>query len=150
MNGQNNPGLTPSEAKEQRKRYVDAFNKTMVEIWTEKIYKLGIIDTGALLKSVRGLPLLLQKDDYTSFTIAEDFLTYGLWQELGTGREVPRGNPGDIGRPKVRERRPWLGPKYYGSVMNLRDFMADNLKENFVGILTEALNTKKLTRKAWP
>lgn len=50
------------------------------------------------------------------------------------GREVPIGNPGDIGHEKVRERRRWFSAKYYSSVMNLRDFMAESLGDEFVGI----------------
>lgn len=51
-----------------------------------------------------------------------------------TGRETPRGNPGDIGRAKKRKKRSWFARKYYGSVMIIRDFMADNLALEFTGV----------------
>ena len=37
---------------EERRKYVTAFNSTMVKIWKERITLLGIIDTGALYRSV--------------------------------------------------------------------------------------------------
>ncbi len=55
------------------------------------------------------------------------FLEYGLWQDYGTGRETPRGNSGDIGRTKVRQRRKWFSRKYYASVMRLKEFYEDNV-----------------------
>ena len=68
------------------------------------------------------------------------FLEYGLWQDYGTGRETPRGNPGDIGRAKKRKRRRWFSRKYYASVMNLREFLEENLGREFCGILSSALS----------
>jgi hypothetical protein len=70
-------------------------------------------------------------------------LEYGLWQDYGTGRETPRGNSGDIGRDKVRQRRRWFSRKYYASVMNLRDFFAENLGKEYQGILSDIFNDKK-------
>ena len=36
---------------EERRKYVTAFNSTMVKIWREQINLLGVIDTGALYRS---------------------------------------------------------------------------------------------------
>ena len=36
---------------EERRKYVTAFNSTMVKIWREQISLLGVIDTGALYRS---------------------------------------------------------------------------------------------------
>jgi hypothetical protein len=48
--------------------------------------------------------------------------------EAGIGQsQIPRGNSGDLGREKVRGRRRWFSRKYYASVMNIKEFFADNL-----------------------
>jgi hypothetical protein len=60
-----------------------------------------------------------------------------LWQDYGTGRETPRGNKGDIGRTKVRQRRPWFSKRYYSSVLNLRDFLGENIGREFQGIMAD-------------
>lgn len=146
MNGNR---LTEQQAADARKKYVEAYNSTMVDIWVERIQKLGVVDTGALIRSVSELPILLLKNDYTDFQISHEFLTYGLWQDLGTGREVYRGNPGDIGRDKIRERRPWFNPKLYASTQNLKEFMADNLKDRVFGIVGSCLDSETFRRLAW-
>lgn len=118
---------------EARKKFVEAWNKTMIDIWQEKIYKYHIIDTGNLYASPKALSIKADGRFY-DITLSQAFLEYGIWQDLGTGREVPIGNGGDIGREKVRQRRPWFSPKYYASVMNLRDFYAESLGYEFVGL----------------
>lgn len=70
----------------------------------------------------------------------------GLWQNYGTGREVPRGNPGDIGRAKVRQKRPWFSRKFYASFMNLKEFMADSIGRQFVDMVSDALDADKMRR----
>ena len=122
--------LTEQQAIEERAKYVAAFNDTMIKIWQEQITLLGVIDTGQLLRSPVGVA----------------FLEYGLWQDYGTGKEVPRGNSGDLGKPKVRKARHWFSRKYYMSVMNIKEFMADSLGRQFQGILAD-LDRKKLGRK---
>ena len=118
---------------EARRKFVEAWNKTMIDIWQEKIFKYKIIDTGNLYRSP--LALAIRADGrFYDITLSQSFIEYGIWQDLGTGREVPIGNPGDIGHDKVRQRRPWFSPKYYASVMNLRDFYAESLGQEFVGM----------------
>lgn len=126
---------------EERRKYVNAFNKTMIAIWRERIALLKVIDTGALYRST--LALSTQMDGkVVDITLSQSFNTYGIFQDSGTGREVPRGNHGDIGRDKVRQRRRWFSTKYYASVMNLKEFMADNLGRDFCGIVANALNDR--------
>lgn len=72
--------------------------------------------------------------------IAQGFLEYGLWQDFGTGKEIPRGNSGDIGREKKRVAKKWFSKKYYASVMRINEFFADNLGQEFVGVLARALD----------
>ncbi len=62
-------------------------------------------------------------------------MQYGLWQDYGTGRETPRGNSGDLGRAKKRQRRRWFSRKYYASVMNLK-----NIGAEFCGIIAATFN----------
>lgn len=131
---------------EARRKFVEAWNKTMIDIWQEKIYKYHIIDTGNLYASPKALSIKADGRFY-DITLSQAFLEYGIWQDLGTGREVPIGNGGDIGREKVRQRRPWFSPKYYASVMNLRDFYAESLGYEFVGLFAN-LDSDDLRRQS--
>ena len=142
MNNPHSPILNPQHnAEAERRRYVTAFNSTMIKIWRERIALLKVIDTGALYRSVLAVGMTAD-GTITAVTLSQRFNTYGIFQAYGTGREVPRGNPGDIGRDKIRQRRKWFSTKYYASVMNLKEFFADNLGRDFTGIVANALNDR--------
>ena len=123
---------------EQREKFVNAFNDTMLQIWREQITLLGVIDSGRLLASPKSLPVRAD-GRFIEVGLSQTFLEYGLWQDFGTGKEIPRGNSGDIGREKKRVAKKWFSRKYYSSVLNLRDFLADNIGQSFVGIVAKAL-----------
>ena len=131
------------QAQDEREKYVMAFNDTMLKIWQEQITLLGVIDTHSLLRSPIALPV---RTDGRFFEVglSQAFLEYGLWQDYGTGRETPRGNSGDLGHEKVRGRRCWFSRKYYASVMNIKEFFADNLGRQYQGILSDIFNDKGL------
>lgn len=124
------------EAQEEREKYIKAWNETMLRIWQERITLLEVIDTGRLLASPVAMPVRAD-GRFVEVTLSQEFLEYGLWQDYGVGRETPRGNSGDIGRAKLRQRRPWFSKRYYASVMNLRDFFGDNLGREFQGIMAD-------------
>ena len=117
-----------------------------------------IIDTGALLASPKAFPVRadghfsrgashkpssrsaierVQCQVCLSIDEREQIMQYGLWQDYGTGRETPRGNSGDIGRAKVRQRRKWFSRKYYASVMNIKEFYEDNIGKAFTDVLSD-------------
>ena len=139
-------GVSEKQAFEERQKYVMAFNDTMIKIWQEQITLLEVIDTGQLLASPRSLPVRAD-GRFFEVGLSQTFLEYGLWQDYGTGKETPRGNSGDIGREKKRKRRRWFSKKYYASVMNIRDFFADNLGKEFQGIIADSFDDKNFRRK---
>lgn len=127
--------------REEREKFVFAFNRTMITIWCEQITLLNVIDTGRLLRSLKVLPVRAD-GRFIEIGLSQSFLEYGLWQNFGTGKEIPRGNSGDIGRERKRQKKPWFSRKYYASVLNLRDFLADNIAHEFVGIVARSLDDK--------
>lgn len=136
---------------DKRRKFVEAWNSTMVDIWQERIYKLKVIDTSALWRSPLALPIRADGRFY-DITLSENFLEYGLWQDLGTGRNVRVGNTHRRGDGEEwenkRERRRWMSPRYYASVMNLRDFMAGSLGDEFKAMVCEALDSDNLRRNS--
>ena len=148
---------------QEREKFVLAFNDTMLKIWREQMTLLGVIDTGRLLHSPKSLPVRAD-GRFIELGLSQSFIEYGLWQNFGTGKEfsrkreqsgacsnyaecsrksceakIPRGNKGDIGRERKRKKKPWFSRKYYTSVMNLRDFLSDNIAHEFVGVVAQAL-----------
>jgi hypothetical protein len=131
-------------ALDERRNYVSAFNRTMIKIWREKIALLQVIDTGALYRSTVSVSTTMD-GKVTTVTLSQAFNTYGLFVDFGTGRNTPRGNPGDIGRDNPRKRKRWFSRKYYASVMNIQEFFADNLGRDFCQVMSNYLdyNTAK-------
>ena len=137
--------VTQEGALQERLKFVSAFNDTMIKIWQERITLLDVIDTRRLLNS----PISLgYKGDgrLVDVQLTQAFREYGLWQDYGTGRETPRGNSGDLGRPKVRQRRRWFSIKYYASYMRLKEFYQDSIGREFIGIINEALDDYNFRR----
>ena len=130
---------------EERRKYVTAFNSTMVKIWREQISLLGVIDTGALYRSTMAVRMTAD-GKFTQITLAQSFNTYGIFVDYGTGSNTPRGNPGDIGRDNKRKRRRWFSRKYFASVMNIQEFYADSLGREFCRAISNALNPDFMRR----
>lgn len=126
------------DAEEARRRYVSAWNNTMINIWRDRMVKTGAIDTGALYSSVTALRLDADSR-FTEVSIIHGFNRYGIYVDAGVGREVYRGNGGDIGRAKVRRAKPWFSTKYYSSIRNLQDFYADNLGADCANAISKVL-----------
>ncbi|MDE6272907.1 MAG: hypothetical protein K2M31_07865 [Muribaculaceae bacterium] len=124
---------------EERKAYVEAFNSTMIKIWKERIAMLNVIDTGRLLRSVVAVSMTADAK-YTSVSLSQSFRAYGLFVDYGVGSNTPRGNSGDLGHDNKRRRKRWFSRKYYASVMNIREFYADNLGKNLADTVSNALS----------
>ena len=136
---------TPKNSVEERRKYVTAFNATMIKIWREQIALLGVIDTGALYRSTVGVSLTAD-GKFIDITLSQAFNTYGLFVDYGTGSNTPRGNSGDIGRENKRQRKRWFSRKYFASVMNIQEFYADSLGQEFCRTISNALNPDVMRR----
>ncbi len=161
---------TTDKAQQEREKYVRAFNSTMVKIWREQIALLGVVDTGALYRSTVAVSMTAD-GKFTSIALEQSFNLYGLFVDYGTGSNTPRGNPGDIsckreqsgacsdyaersrnrceaniGRDNKRRRKRWFSRKYFASVMNIREFFADNLGKDMADTISNAL-TRDISRR---
>jgi len=144
---------TQNMAPQVRAQYFQAWNETMIKIWRERINMLGVIEDPRR-KSREGQPHLYERltflpvthdGRYMEVSLTQEFLEYGLYQDFGVGREKYRGNPGDIGKTTkagnarhFRERRKWFSTSYYRSVMNMKEFMAENMGHEFIGLISDA------------
>ncbi len=133
------------KALQEREKYVRAFNDTMIKIWREQIALLGVVDTGALYRSTVAVSMTAD-GKFTSVSLAQKFNLYGIYADYGIGSNTPRGNPGDLGRDNKRKRRRWFSRKYFASVMNIREFFADNLGKDLADTVSNAL-TRDISRR---
>lgn len=141
----------------ERKKFVEAWNSTMIDIWTEQIYKLGVMRTKDLYRSPKlgsdnPFRVPLQADGrFYDIELSQSFLEYGIWQDLGVGREMHHGQHErnqeyieEHGKKRVRRR--WFSVKYYSSVMKFRDFMAESIGDEFKAMVCNALDADSAKR----
>lgn len=136
---------SPKNSVEERRKYVKAFNSTMVKIWREQNALLGAVRTGALYRSTVGVSMTAD-GKFIDISLSQAFNTYGLFVDYGTGKNTPRGNPGDIGKANGRKRKRWFSRKYYASVMNIQEFYADSVGREFCFAVSNALNPDVMRR----
>lgn len=142
--------ITEQKALEEREKFVRAFNDTMLRIWRERVTLLDVYENprrksrsgeAHLLDSFVSLPVTAD-GRFFEVTLAQRFLEYGIWQDYGVGAETPRRNSGDLGKAKQRVAKPWFSRKYYASVMNLKEFYADNVGRQFQGVIADTLQRR--------
>lgn len=132
---------TAADAVEERRKWIEAWNSTMLDIWHDRIRKLRVRDTGALFDSLQKFSIKTDPDGkFLELEIKHEFLEYGLWNDLGVGRGVDIGNThkrDQDGWQNPRKRRKWESRKYYASTMRLKEFMAESLGEEFIGMVAD-------------
>ena len=123
--------------------YSKAWYDKMVEIWRDRIDAMNILDTGALRGSVAGKEFAI---DEMGGQMAFQFLQYGIYVDLGTGKGYKRGNGGDLeflgknyrkqhNLGKARKKRPWFSKSWYISTQVIKDVYARFVGDKFVGIM---------------
>lgn len=86
-----------------------------------------------------------------SVKITHAFLTYGIYVDLGTGREFggERNEKGQLVKPTARKPKPWFSKAYYRSVMVAKEFTAKAWGDEFKALLFKSARqiAKELKKK---
>lgn len=124
-----------------REQYLRSWSQVMVNIWVEKMAAYKIFDTGSLVESVKAFPI----KEIGSFkeVIEHTFNMYGVYVEKGTGKEISKGNDGDLGFHPERKPRPWLNKKFYYYCMKLAEKMAEIEGKEFIHIMQQVIEGTK-------
>ena len=132
----------PQTPQDTRREYVDAFVSTMTDIWRERLVKLRALRTCNLFSSVTAMTPVIGDPDVSKVFLQFRFSQYGHYLQRGVGKEIARGNGGDIHRAKVRRRKEWFQPKWQGSIHNIREFYARSFSRESIAIINTALTVK--------
>lgn len=110
-----------------------AWANIVLEIWMEGLMKHKVLNTGALWHSL--LQHVVAQADGSTARIDFFFLYYGIYVDIGTGKEFSRGNSGNIGTSKTggyRPRRipkPWYSKAFYGQTKRLAEIISEKMAE---------------------
>lgn len=140
-------GLGPAVDSEAKRKWVEGWSKTMVDIWHDRISKVHAIDTYSLFNSVSEVNLTADAN-FDTMRLIHEFLLYGVYVDIGTGKEFggeryednqfTGEKRGQLVREVVRKPKPWLSASYYASVMAMKEFLAKSYGDEFVIKLTDA------------
>lgn len=121
---------------EELRRFEEQWTKNMRLYWQERLDKLRVNRTYSLHDSIVGV---LHPGNPT--TIEFKFLQYGVYVDNGTGREISRGNGGDLGFTPKRKPKEWYYRKYYGSRMVLNEAEFAFYGQAYNGMMVQALDS---------
>lgn len=125
---------------------IEAWADVVIKMWQNKIIELNVIDKGYLLQSfinhvVRQAGGNTEKIDFM-------FRKYGIFADMGVGKETKRGNSGDLSGITVtnwkgkqalkRVPKPWYSRVFFREVSKLREYLAFMYGRQGVLAITEA------------
>ncbi len=123
---------------------ISAWADIVIKIWHEKITELKVYYKGFLAESLlRELLVNAGKDiDKIEFS----FKLYGIFVDMGVGKEIYVGNSGDLGFTPTRKPKEWYSRKYYGQVMKLREILIERYSKaisySLINTMTEPLDQR--------
>lgn len=116
-----------------------AWADIVIEKLRMNIEEIPVIDEGNLHDSL--LQTLLVNAGQDIDKIEFSFKLYGIYVDMGVGKETKKGSSGDLGFHKNREEKEWFSKKYYGQIMKLKELLIDKYSQSIaytmVNILSE-------------
>lgn len=128
---------------------IKAWADVVVSMWTDKIIKLDVIDTHELMQSF--VAHVKKHAGGNVEKVQHLFRMYGIYQDMGVGRDTPVGNTGDLawdtGRSeKIRQPKPWYSSVFFREVRKLRDYMAyrygTKVASHVAGLMSESFDKR--------
>ena len=105
-----------------KQEFYDAWADTVVKMWQGKMLLLDVWDDGTLYDSF--INHVIQQSGGDTELVRFVFAKYGIYVDMGVGRDTPVGNPGDLGKKKRRQAKEWYSPVFYREVKKLAEFQA--------------------------
>lgn len=102
---------------------IAAWADIVIEKWHAKITELKVYDKGNLDDSL--MQDLLVNSGVDIDKIEFTFKLYGIFVDMGVGKEISKGNSGDLGFTPERKAKEWFSRKYYGQIMKLREILME-------------------------
>ena len=116
---------------------VAAWADITLKIWREKITELKVWESGALYESLKNALLMAAGNDVNRIDFS--FKLYGIFVDMGTGREIFKGNDGDLGFTPIRKRKEWYSRIFYREVMRLKEIISEKFGEHIANTIVYAM-----------
>jgi hypothetical protein len=116
-----------------------AWADIVIEKFRAKITELKVYDQGYLDESLMYELLVNAGNDIEKIELS--FKLYGIFVDMGVGKEISKGNRGDLDFTPTRKPKPWYSLKFYGQVMKLRELLLENYSRAITFSLINTLQT---------
>lgn len=133
--------MTNQSGTSEIDNYVKEWASMMINIWQEKMLFLNLqnADSDSLFQS-------LQQHIITSgmgtAVITHFFNFYGIYVDKGTGKEIAKGNSGDLGFTPERQPKPWFNKKFYYYTRKLAERIAEINQQDAAYIIKNVIEGK--------
>ena len=134
----------PTPGKVDINATINAWADIVIKIWHDritvlKVYDKGYLDDSLLDEFLRNAGNDIQKVEFS-------FKLYGIFVDMGVGREISMGNSGDLGFSPTRKPKEWYSRKYYGQIMKLREILLERysvaITYSLINTMTEPLDQR--------
>lgn len=117
---------------------VRAWADITLKIWREKINDLKVWDTGSLYASLENALFTAAGNDVDKVEFS--FNLYGIFVDMGVGKEIFKGNDGDVGYDVYRKRKEWYSRIFYREVMRLKEILIEKFGEGVAEQIVYAMH----------
>lgn len=126
-----------SETGYSNEATIKAWADIVIQKWKNKIVDLQVWDTGALYRSLL-FNLIMGAGDNVE-RIEFSFALYGVFVDAGHGREISKGNPGDLGFTPDRKPKLWYSRILWAETKNLSEILTDRYSEAAVKMIINSI-----------
>lgn len=124
-----------------KKETVRAWADITLKIWRNKITELKAWDTGSLYESLENALFTAAGNDVNKVEFS--FNLYGIFVDMGVGKEIFKGNDGDVGYDVYRKRKEWYSRIFYREVMRLKEILIEKFGEGVAEQIVFAMKPVK-------
>jgi hypothetical protein len=117
---------------------IAAWADIVIEKFHAKITELKVYDKGNLDHSL--MQELLVNSGVDIDKIEFSFKLYGVFVDMGVGKELSKGNSGDIGSKPTRQPKEWFSKKYFGQVMRLKELLMEQYSKAIAYTMVNTLS----------
>lgn len=132
-----------------KKETIKAWADVVIKMWESKILLMDVYDTGTLYNHFVSHVLSNSGGDVSRIDFI--FGMYGIYADMGVGKETARGNSGDLGSVAKfdekyqatrlkRQPRLWYSTVFFREVMKLRFFLEHEYGRQAALALSEGMS----------
>jgi hypothetical protein len=136
--------------EKSQEQFLKEWAQVVIKMWEGKMNALDIYDTGELFNSFVNHIMAAANGDISKIDFI--FKEYGLYVDMGVGKEISKGNDGDLSDNAYfdhstqsyqmkRKAKPWYSKVFFREVMKLKEFLAKYYAKEAACLIAEGIES---------